>query len=142
MKTTLRKSVRWWFPLILIGMFNGAVRVFFLNQVFPELVAHQFSSFLMIVWIMLYLNVVYTKLGIERPLQAWTAGGIWMVLTVLFEFAFGYLIGTSMDSMLADYNLLAGRFWAAVLATLLVGPFLWFKFRKDAPITSSRNRTA
>lgn len=52
-------------------------------------------------------------------------GLLWLVLTVAFEFGFFHsVVGKPRDVLLADYNLLRGRLWVLVLATVLLGPIL------------------
>ena len=52
-------------------------------------------------------------------------GLLWLVLTVAFEFGFfHYVMGKPWDVLLADYNILRGRLWVLVLATVLLGPIL------------------
>lgn len=137
MKTILKKTILWWLPLPVIGTLNGMLRGFLLNQIFPDLVARQFSSLLMIVWISLYIGVIYEKLNIEKSAHAWIAGVTWLFLTVAFEFTLGFILGSSLASMLSDYNLLAGRFWLLVLIAVLDGPILYFKFGEHGPVTGT-----
>ena len=50
-------------------------------------------------------------------------GVFWTALTIAFEFGFGhYVMGHPWERLLADYNILAGRIWVLVLATMLLGP--------------------
>jgi len=64
----------------------------------------------------------------ERILSAL---GIWLVLTVAFEFLFGhYVAGQPRKKLLADYNLLAGRLGVLILVTLLFTPVLAGRSRR------------
>jgi hypothetical protein len=137
MKTILKDSIFWWLPLPVIGTLNGMLRGFLLNQIFPDFAARQFSSLFMIVWILLYIEVIYEKLNIRKSAHAWITGFTWLFLTVAFEFALGLILGSSVPSMLADYNLLAGRLWVVALMAILVGPILYFKFGEHERVTSS-----
>ena len=74
MKTILKKSFLWWLPLPVIGMLNGMFRGVLLNKIFPDYVAHQFSSLLMVVWILLYIEAVYGKLNYQQSSHAWGHG--------------------------------------------------------------------
>jgi len=67
-----------------------------------------------------YVDVSYTTTDL------WLLGVLWLVLTVLFEFGFGhYVMGHSWDTLLHDYNLLAGRVWMLIpLAWLLAPPVI------------------
>ena len=113
------------------------LRGFVLNQIFSDLVARQFSALLMIVWMSLYIEAIYEKLNILKSVEAWATGVTWLFLTIAFEFTLGFILGLSLKSMLAEYNLLAGRFWVLVLIAILVGPVLYFKFGEHDPTASS-----
>lgn len=142
MKTILKKSFLWWLPLPVIGMLNGMFRGVLLNKIFPDYVAHQFSSLLMVVWILLYIEAVYGKLNYQKSAHAWVTGLTWVLLTVAFEFVLGYFIfGSSVQSMLAEYNLLEGRFWVLVLVSILFSPILYFKLGDHDPVNASRQKT-
>ena len=56
-------------------------------------------------------------------------GSIWLVLTILFEFVFGYFVmGHSLNVLLEDYNLLKGRTWGLFLLCLFFAPIISYKF--------------
>ncbi|TFG06558.1 MAG: hypothetical protein EU539_07350 [Promethearchaeota archaeon] len=56
-------------------------------------------------------------------------GIIWLILTIIFEFAFGILIvGNSLENLIADYNIFEGRVWIFFLISLLVAPFIVNKY--------------
>ena len=60
--------------------------------------------------------------------DAWTIGVMWLAMTLSFEFVAGhYLFRTPWSTLLADYNLLAGRLWILVLAATLIAPALVFR---------------
>jgi hypothetical protein len=57
--------------------------------------------------------------------DAWTVGGIWLGLTLAFEFLAGhYVLGNPWNRLLADYNILRGRIWVLVLVTTTLAPLL------------------
>jgi hypothetical protein len=52
-------------------------------------------------------------------------GVIWLIITVAFEFGFfHYVMGKPWETLLADYNVLRGRIWVLVLATVLLGQII------------------
>ena len=52
-------------------------------------------------------------------------GVLWTAMTVAFEFGFFHLVmGVAVEDLLADYNVLRGRLWVLVLATVLLGPIV------------------
>lgn len=55
--------------------------------------------------------------------RLWLVGGVWLFLTVAFEFGFGhYVAGHSWSRLFRDYDVLAGRIWVLVLLTVLFAP--------------------
>jgi len=56
-------------------------------------------------------------------------GIMWLVLTIVFEFSFGtFVMGNTLDALLYDYNILAGRTWPFFLLTTAIAPFVVHKF--------------
>jgi hypothetical protein len=59
--------------------------------------------------------------------------GAWLVLTLAFEFGFGHYVDQkSWTELIANYDLLHGRLWPLVLASLVASPFLWGRERSEA----------
>ena len=57
--------------------------------------------------------------------QALLIGVMWLLLTVLFEFAFGSLVmGNTLQMLIADYNIFNGRIWPLFLLWVLLCPFM------------------
>ena len=51
---------------------------------------------------------------------------VWLALTLAFEFSIGHWVDKkSWADLLANYNVLKGRLWPVVLASLVAAPFLW-----------------
>jgi hypothetical protein len=66
----------------------------------------------------------------RSPSGAWRIGGLWLALTLAFEFLGGhYLFGAPWSRLWADYNVLRGRIWVVVLMTTLVAPVLVVRAR-------------
>lgn len=56
-------------------------------------------------------------------------GVFWFVATILFEFGFGgFVMGHSIEKLLADYNLLEGKTWSLFLICVLTAPPIVYKF--------------
>ena len=54
--------------------------------------------------------------------ERWLTGIVWILLTVIFEFATGLSGGNSISELLAAYNPLTGNLWLLVLAATLFSP--------------------
>lgn len=56
-------------------------------------------------------------------------GFLWLIWTILFEFIFGSIVmGNSLEYLIADYNIFAGRVWILFLISLLIAPFIVNKY--------------
>ncbi len=119
-----------WIPMIFIAIANGTIRQFVYGPWVRELVAHQISCAGAIILFFLYTLFLSGHWSFTKSSQAWLTGLIWLVLTIAFEFVFGYFVaGHSMDRLLQDYNMAEGRLWTLVLVALFVMPYLTFKIR-------------
>ncbi|HEX7421396.1 MAG TPA: hypothetical protein VF505_16015 [Thermoanaerobaculia bacterium] len=57
---------------------------------------------------------------------------VWLTMTLAFEFSIGRLVDKkSWSELLENYNVLEGRLWPVVLATLVAAPFLWSRTSRD-----------
>ena len=58
---------------------------------------------------------------------------IWLVLTVAFEFLFGYYVDLkSWAELVGNYAIWRGNLWPLVLASLVLAPFIWGRSRRAA----------
>ena len=120
-----------WIPMIFIAIVNGTIRQFVYGPWVSELAAHQISSATAIVLFFLYTFLLSRRWPLARSSQAWFVGWIWLLLTVAFEFVFGHFVaGHSINRLLQDYNMAAGRLWPLVLAALFLMPYVTFRIRR------------
>jgi hypothetical protein len=114
-------AVRLVFGLIAFGV--GAVQEVLLRPRVGEPTAHAIGTpavALVALVILAYIRRAHASCARADLLRI---GLLWLVLTVAFEFGFfHYVVGKPWDVLLADYNLLRGRLWVLVLATVLLGP--------------------
>ncbi len=132
------KALLFWLLLAVIGVLNGIVRQMGYGPYMSEEAAHVVSC---VTALILIFAAVRVYVGWERRrLTRRSAAGIgmmWVGLTILFEFGFGHwVVGHSWSRLLADYNVLAGRFWLAVLIGIGVAPWFWVR-RMDAAVRAS-----
>ena len=118
-----------WLPMILIAFANAAVREMIFIKYFNELSAHQLSTLSLILMCSIYLWCIFPQLKIISSGEAIFVGGVWMLLTVIFEFALGRLTGKSWSFLLRDYDLMNGHIWPLFLLSLFLLPFLFFVAR-------------
>jgi hypothetical protein len=119
-----------WIPMIIIAFANATFRQLVFIKYTNELRAHQLSTITLIILCSVYVWLIFPHLQIHNTEQAFVAGGLWVLLTVLFEFALGLLTGKPIAFLLRDYNLLAGRIWLFFLLWLLLLPYINFMIRR------------
>ena len=119
-----------WVPMIFIAIANGAIRQFVYGPQMSELSAHQISCATAVLLFFVYALCLARLMPLNNPRQALGIGLIWVTLTVAFEFCFGlFIAGHSLERLLHDYNLAAGRLWPLVLVNLLVMPYIVFRIK-------------
>jgi len=90
-----------------------------------EQTAHVIGTLLFVLVMLAIMWVFVRKLGKIEPKVLWRIGVMWTVMTVCFEFGFfHFAMGVPWETLLADYNIFAGRLWLVVLLTTLCGPAL------------------
>jgi hypothetical protein len=114
-----------WIPMVFIAIVNGIIRQTVYGPLMSELRAHQLSTLTGILLLGLYLWILSRWWPIERASQAFLIGGIWLVLTIGFEFGFGHFVmGHPWAKLLRDYDLRQGRVWSLFLLWVLLAPYV------------------
>jgi len=55
---------------------------------------------------------------------------MWMILTIIFEFALDRLVvGGSWGKLLGDYNLLEGRVFSLFILWVALAPYVFYRIR-------------
>jgi hypothetical protein len=126
-----------WLLFIPLAIANGAVRDLLLSPAVGELAGRAISSCTLSLLILGVTVALFERLGADTTPWLLMIGGLWLVMTVVLEFAFFVLtMGHPMDELLREYDIFGGRLWLLVLATTLFAPLLarWFwrhQYRKD-----------
>ncbi|HEY8197674.1 MAG TPA: hypothetical protein VIG04_11875 [Gemmatimonadales bacterium] len=114
-----------WFAVLALASLNGAMRETWLIPRLGDPVGRALST--VILCALVYLTTWLT-IGWIHPTRAGEAlgiGGLWLVLTLAFEFLAGhYAMGKDWAVLLEDYDLSRGRIWVAVLVVVFLTP-LW-----------------
>lgn len=127
----LVKKFLYWLPMPVIGVVNGVLRQTALLPFLDEFIARQVSAVLLVIFLTIYVNAVWRRLGIRSAREAWMTGLIWVLLTMIFEFSLGYFVsGLTFGQMWAEYDLFAGKLWALVLIALLILPPIFHRMRR------------
>ena len=119
-----------WLGMVILAIFNGAIREKVFGKLMDELTAHQLSTLAGIILFGVYIWILTGLYRIESSRQALLIGGIWFIMTTLFEFVFGhYVMGHPWNRLLHDYNILKGRVWSLILIWTFVAPYAFFRLR-------------
>jgi len=126
------KSLGMWLVFVIMAILNGTFRQFILSPNLGSSIAHIISTFLIISILFggtfIFLKILHTELDRKELMLI---GVFWLILTVLFEFIFGHFVmGHPWEKLLADYNILKGRFWILVLMATLFAPIIIGRIRK------------
>ena len=120
-----------WLPMVAIAMFSGALRDVLQGGTLPALHAHQVSSVMLILIFSVYTWLVDLVWPLQNARRTVLVGGLWLLVTVLADFAIGLLVANnSWLQLLQAYNLFAGRLWILVLASIVALPWLTFRIRQ------------
>jgi len=124
------RSLVVWCAFVVLAVINGSFRDAVLT---PRLGEHESHVIGTITLCTAILIVTWLTINWMRPAKSTDAlliGGVWVLMTVGFEFLVGhYVFGTSWARLLADYDLLGGRVWLLVLATVAFAPLTMARAR-------------
>lgn len=120
------RAVAFWAVLAVVGVFNGIFRGLVIQQYVDAYAAHVLSTLVTgIPTFAIVMGLYFRSVPAHTDRELALIGGLWMTMTVAFEFGFGhYVMDHPWSRLLADYNLLAGRLWILVPLFLLLGPLL------------------
>ena len=117
------KSLIIWICFIPAAILNGGLREYVLAPAIGQKWALPASGIILNGLIFLITWLMYPRLIKNSTRKGkWLTGIVWMLLTVIFEFATGITGGNSISELLAAYNPLTGNLWLLVLATTLFSP--------------------
>jgi hypothetical protein len=117
-----------WFGLVVLGLLNATIRQVVYARYVSELAGHQISTLTLAVLVGLYAWALSGFLKLSSPGEAIGVGLMWMVLTIVFEFALGrYVVGDSWGTLLRAYNLLEGRVWGLFVLWVGVAPYVFYR---------------
>ena len=121
----LRVWVVGWLGGSVLGVLNGAARELFYRDLVGDVPAQYISTSTLVALLGLYISMLERRWPIPTRDTALWIGGAWVVLTILFEFAFGhYVVGKSWSELLESYNLADGQVWSLVVVWMGVAPVL------------------
>jgi hypothetical protein len=122
-RTPWRPWLVGWLGLVLVALLNGTLRQLGYQRWIGELAGRQVATVLMIVLSACFIWLLHRRWPIPSTGAALRIGGVWTVLTLSFEFGFGLFVERApLSTLLADYNVAAGRIWILVPIWVVVAP--------------------
>lgn len=120
-----------WVGMVFVAIFNGILRGVAFEPYLDSLLAHQLSCVTGVLLFFITTWLLNVRWPIESSRQAIIIGLIWVTLTPIFEFVFGtFVMGHTIEYLLNDYNLLAGRTWSLVLLAVALLPTIVYRIRR------------
>lgn len=124
------RAVLAWLAILVLAVLNGAAREALLAPILGRTPALVASGLLLSALILL---VAFAAIGWLQPVSvgaAWELGLLWLLLTLLFEFAFGAFVQhKSWPEMLQAYTFRDGNIWPLVLLVTMLAPVLAWRLR-------------
>ncbi|MBN8788250.1 MAG: hypothetical protein J0I84_14255 [Terrimonas sp.] len=118
-----------WFPMLILAIINGSARDLWYKKYVGEIRAHQISTFSLVLLFGIYIWIVMKKIPVESEMNAILLGLFWLILTLVFEFGFGLMQGSTMSQLLGEYNIMKGRVWVLIPIWVSFAPYLFFKIQ-------------
>ncbi len=120
-----------WFALLVVAVANGALRQLTFGRHMSELRAHQLSTLVGSALVGAVVWLVIRAWPPSSSARALLVGLVWLVLTVAFEFFMGLVLAhRTLQEVLRDYDLAAGRVWVLFLIWLTLAPWLFHRLRQ------------
>jgi hypothetical protein len=127
----LARGLAIWGVIILAESLHGTARELWLKPLVGDFRARQIAFFSGMALILAVAWFFVRWLRAANTQQLLHIGLLWMVLTLLFEFALGVLVlGYTWERMWQDYNLPAGGLMGLGLLWLLLAPWLAARLRR------------
>jgi len=119
-----------WVLFVIVAILNAAIREHVLTPMIGQKLALPLSGILLSIFIFFITLGMVPFLKVSNISGFLLVGVFWVLLTVAFEFVFGYYItGESWDNLLEIFNILEGDLFVLVLLVTAVSPYIAAKIR-------------
>ena len=117
-----QRAVVVWLLIAVAESVHGTLRRLFLVPRIGELLSHQVGVVVgsVIIFTIAWLCIRWLGAGSYR--QQLQVGALWVVLTLIFEFSLGNLLGYTWDRVLSDYNIAKGGLMIFGVLFMLFAP--------------------
>jgi hypothetical protein len=119
----LLRAVITWLGILILAIANGGLREAVLIPRFGQQAGLVASGMLLALLVLAAAFATIRWIGV--PGRGWDVGGLWLVLTLLFELSFGRLVQhKSGAEILRAYTFADGNTWPLVLLAVAAAPAL------------------
>lgn len=122
--TRVRQYILGWIGLPVMAVLNGVLREFTYCKVVGEDTAHQISAIILCMIICVYVILLNSRIQLKNSREAFFAGFVWMILTIMFEVLLSSTTGIPLEEQLRSYDPTDGNLWVLVVITVLVAPVI------------------
>jgi hypothetical protein len=124
------RSLVVWCAFVVLAVINGGFREAVLTPRLGEHESHVIGTITLCTAILIVTWLTIAWIRPAKSTEALLIGGGWVLMTVAFEFLVGhYIFRTSWARLLSDYDVLGGRVWLLVLATVAFAPLTMARAR-------------
>jgi len=126
----LLKATGIWFVILVAAVCNGIFREKILAPAFGPDLALPISGFLLAILVLIIAVSLVHKMGNAQHKTYLLIGLYWLVLTLFFEFIFGYFVADkSFREVIEIFNILKGNLFIVVLLVTAISPVIAAKVR-------------
>lgn len=119
-----------WLMIICVESVHGALRQAFLAPLIGDFPARRISLFTGMLLIFLIACIFIRWIRAENAKHLFAVGFLWAGLTLVFEFALGFLVlGYSRERVFEDYDLLRGGLMGFGIIFMFFVPYLAARLR-------------
>jgi hypothetical protein len=132
-----------WFGMLALALLNGTFRAVVTQPLLGETTARSLATVILLAALTGYVWWLHRRRPIPTARQAWAIGLAWVAMTLTFEFGWGGLVeGLPWATMLADYDVTAGRIWALVPIWIVLVPVIVRRAQAAAHLTDAGGAAA
>jgi hypothetical protein len=126
----LLKAIGIWVLFVGAAIVNGTAREKLLTPLLGQQLSLPLSGIVLSILVFIITLLLVPVLRPSASSQYWLVGGMWLLLTLAFEFIFGhYVVGDSWSNLFEAYNVAKGNLWILVLITTAISPYLTARIR-------------
>ena len=118
-----------WMMLIVTESVHGIIRQRLIAPEIGDLPSRQLGVFTGSLIIFVLSLLMSSWMNLRTLAGQLQAGFLWVILTVLFEFGLGMVLGYLPERLLSDYDILQGGYMAFGLLFMLFAPALAARIR-------------